>query len=79
MTLRNDAPRIMEEVSKGLDRVSILKPGHGFLSATVGASRLGAFATVEAGWKPTSAVDLFAFGRVSGVEAIAGAGVRVAF
>lgn len=80
MTLRSDAPRIAAEVVKGLDRVSLLKTGHGFLSAVAGlSSASGGFVTVEAGWKPHSAVDVFAFGRASGVEAVAGAGVRVLF
>lgn len=78
--LRSDVPRLTAEVAKGLDRVDVLQPGHGFVNLTAGVSTsTGAFANVEAGWKPHQALSVFGFGRWTPVESMAGVGARLTF
>ncbi|WP_228565307.1 hypothetical protein [Myxococcus sp. AB036A] len=52
----------------------------GYLDAQVGASSLaGLYAHVEAGARLTERLGLFAFGRATRQESMAGAGVRYTF
>lgn len=68
----------------GLDRVSKLVPGAGFLDFSTGVSKswqggLNAFVRGEVGIKPRENVDLFGFGEADLNGARAGLGARLAF
>lgn len=72
-------------MNDGLDRTSLLLPGHGFLDVVGGVNQDAAFARLDAGAKITSAMEAFGFAQVQkdfhrdGVDFEAGAGLRVRF
>lgn len=76
---------LTDVVNDGLDRASLLAPGHGTIDLFGGITQDMAFARGEAAMKISTAAEAFAFAQVQkdfhrpDVEVEAGAGLRVRF